>query len=100
MLASNLELVRHILTETAFIIQHTDNKTKEQVIDDEVLCRAVVSSIGMWLITIPQIISSDTESYSCIILFLVSTIFLAFEILIASYFVKIQSIVNKSFHFI
>jgi uncharacterized protein with HEPN domain len=38
-------LVRHILTETAFIIQHTDNKTKEQVIDDEVLCRAVVRGI-------------------------------------------------------
>jgi hypothetical protein len=29
MSASNLELVRHILTETAFIIQHTDKKTKE-----------------------------------------------------------------------
>jgi len=45
MSASNLELVRHILTETAFIIQHTDKKTKEQVIEDEVLCRAVVRSI-------------------------------------------------------
>jgi hypothetical protein len=28
MSASNLELVRHILTETAFIIQHTDKKTR------------------------------------------------------------------------
>jgi uncharacterized protein with HEPN domain len=45
MLASNLELVRHILTETAFIIEHTDKKTKDQVIDDDVLCRAVVRSI-------------------------------------------------------
>jgi len=45
MSASNLELVRHILTETAFIIKHTDKKTKEQVIEDEVLCRAVVRSI-------------------------------------------------------
>lgn len=45
MSASNLELVRHILTETAFIIQHTDKKYKEQVIEDEVLCRAVVRSI-------------------------------------------------------
>ena len=45
MSASNLELVRHILTETAFIIQHTDKKSKEQVIEDEVLCRAVVRSI-------------------------------------------------------
>jgi hypothetical protein len=35
MSASNLELVRHILTETAFIIQHTDKKFKEQVIEDE-----------------------------------------------------------------
>jgi hypothetical protein len=34
MSASNFELVRHILTETAFIIQHTDKKTKEQVIED------------------------------------------------------------------
>ena len=31
MLASNLELVRHILTETAFIIEYTDKKTKDQV---------------------------------------------------------------------
>jgi len=45
MSASNLELVRHILTETTFIIQHTDKKTQEQVIEDEVLCRAVVRSI-------------------------------------------------------
>lgn len=45
MLASNHELVRHILTETAFIIEHTDKKTKDQVIDDDVLCRAVVRSI-------------------------------------------------------
>jgi hypothetical protein len=29
MSASNLELVRNILTETALIIQHTDKKTKE-----------------------------------------------------------------------
>jgi len=42
MSASNLELVNHIVIETAFILQHTQNKNKEQVIDDEVLCRAVV----------------------------------------------------------
>ena len=32
MSASNLELVRHILTETAFIIQHTDKKSKEKLL--------------------------------------------------------------------
>lgn len=45
MLASNLELVQHILVETAFILNHTGNKTKDEVINDEVLCRAVVRSI-------------------------------------------------------
>jgi uncharacterized protein with HEPN domain len=45
MLASNLELVRHILVETAFIILHTNNKSKEDVIKDDVLCRAVVRSL-------------------------------------------------------
>ena len=44
MSASNLELVNHIVIETAFILQHTQNKNKEQVIDDEVLCRAVCMS--------------------------------------------------------
>ena len=32
MSASNLELVRHILTETAFIIQHTDKKLKSKLL--------------------------------------------------------------------
>jgi uncharacterized protein with HEPN domain len=45
MSASNLELVRHILIETKFILEHTFNKTQEQVIEDDVLCRAVVRSI-------------------------------------------------------
>jgi uncharacterized protein with HEPN domain len=45
MLASNLELVQHILVETAFILNHTGNKIKDEVINDEVLCRAVVRSI-------------------------------------------------------
>lgn len=45
MLTSNLELVRHILVETAFILQHTKGKEKDIVINDEVLCRAVVRSI-------------------------------------------------------
>ncbi len=28
MLASNIELVQHILVETSFILQHTNNKSK------------------------------------------------------------------------
>ena len=42
---SNLELVRHILVETTFILKHTEQKSKEEVINDEVLCRAVVRSL-------------------------------------------------------
>ena len=45
MSASNLELVRHMLTETNFILQHVSGKSKEEVIHNEVLCRAVVRSI-------------------------------------------------------
>ncbi len=45
MLVFNVELVRHILVETAFIILHTNNKSKEDVINDDVLCRAVVRSL-------------------------------------------------------
>ena len=45
MSASNLELVRHILIETTFILKHTEQKSKEEVINDDVLCRAVVRSL-------------------------------------------------------
>ena len=45
MSTSNVELVQHILVETSFILQHTENKTKEHVLNDEVLCRALVRSI-------------------------------------------------------
>lgn len=45
MLASNLELIQHILIESHFILEHTDGKTKEEVLNDVVLCRAVVRSI-------------------------------------------------------
>lgn len=45
MSASDLELVRHILVETTFILKHTEQKSKEEVINDEVLCRAVVRSL-------------------------------------------------------
>jgi uncharacterized protein with HEPN domain len=42
---SNLDLVRHMLMETTFILKYVEGKTKEQVIDDEVMCRAMVRSI-------------------------------------------------------
>ena len=45
MSVSNIELIQHILVETTFIILHTRGKSKEDVINDEVLCRAVVRSI-------------------------------------------------------
>ncbi len=45
MLASNIELVQHILVETSFILQHTNKKSKADVVNDEVLCRAVVRSL-------------------------------------------------------
>ncbi|MHA8091126.1 HepT-like ribonuclease domain-containing protein [Aquirufa regiilacus] len=45
MSVSNLELVRHILVETAFILQHTEQKSKEDAIHDDVLCRALVRSL-------------------------------------------------------
>jgi uncharacterized protein with HEPN domain len=45
MSASNIELVRHILVETTFILKHTEKKSKEEVINDDVLCRAVVRSL-------------------------------------------------------
>jgi hypothetical protein len=37
MSASNLELVRHMLSETNFILQHDSGKSKEEVIHNEVL---------------------------------------------------------------
>lgn len=45
MLASNLKLLRHIHDETVFILKHTDNKSKEAVLEDDILCRAIVRSI-------------------------------------------------------
>ena len=42
---SNQELLKHIDDEITFILKVVDKKTKEEVIDDEVLCRAIVRSI-------------------------------------------------------
>lgn len=45
MLSSNLELLRHIKEEVDFILHYTQAKTKEEVVDDAVLCRAIIRSL-------------------------------------------------------
>jgi len=40
MSVSNIELIQHILVETTFIILHTRGKSKEDVINDEVLSQS------------------------------------------------------------
>ena len=45
MSASNLELLRHIAAETAFILKHIQNKSEEEFLNDDLLCRAVVRSL-------------------------------------------------------
>jgi len=45
MSASNFELVRHMLIESEFILQHVEGKSKNEVLSDEVLCRALVRSL-------------------------------------------------------
>ena len=45
MSASNLELVRHMLVESEFILKHTQGKSKFEVFNNEVLCRAIVRSL-------------------------------------------------------
>lgn len=45
MSASNLELVRHMLIESEFILKHVQGKSKDEVLNDEVLCRALVRSL-------------------------------------------------------
>lgn len=45
MLPSNLELLRHILDEINFIFRHTKHKRKDDIIDDEVLQRAIIRSL-------------------------------------------------------
>jgi len=41
MWASNLELVRHIFDECVFIIQYTQGKSEEEVLDDKILVKAL-----------------------------------------------------------
>ncbi|MCX3263460.1 HepT-like ribonuclease domain-containing protein [Pedobacter agri] len=45
MLASNIELVKHILDEINFILQQTYSKSKEQATLDPVLSRALIRSL-------------------------------------------------------
>lgn len=45
MLSSNLELLRHIKEEADFILQYTLAKPKDEVVDDAVLCRAIIRSL-------------------------------------------------------
>lgn len=45
MYTGNRELLKHIFDEIIFVLHYTADKTKEQVLNDEVLCRAVVRSI-------------------------------------------------------
>jgi len=45
MSASNFELVRHMLIESEFILEYVQGKSKNEVLSDEVLCRALVRSL-------------------------------------------------------
>ncbi len=41
----DIELIKHIQEETAFILNHTENLTREEYLMDEVLCRASIRSL-------------------------------------------------------
>lgn len=45
MLASNVELLRHIVQETAFILKHTKGVSKETFLNNDLLCHALVRSL-------------------------------------------------------
>jgi uncharacterized protein with HEPN domain len=45
MLASNLELLRHITQETSFIIKYTQGVSKENFLTNDLLCHALVRSL-------------------------------------------------------
>ncbi len=45
MLASNLELLRHIQDEVNFVLQNTNKKTEEEVMEHAILCRAIIRSL-------------------------------------------------------
>jgi uncharacterized protein with HEPN domain len=41
----DIELIKHILEETSFILNHTKNLSHEDYLSDEVLCRASIRSL-------------------------------------------------------
>jgi len=41
----DIELIKHIQEEAAFILKHTENLTREEFLLDEVLCRASIRSL-------------------------------------------------------
>ena len=45
MLFSNIELLHHIFDEADFILSSSKNKTKEDVVNDPVLSRAIIRSM-------------------------------------------------------
>jgi uncharacterized protein with HEPN domain len=45
MLASNLELLKHIADEITFVLKSTNNKNKGEVVEDEILSRAILRSL-------------------------------------------------------
>jgi len=54
----DIELIKHIQDETAFILNHTENLTREQYLTDEVLCRASIRSL--------EIIGEATKNFPTI----------------------------------
>jgi uncharacterized protein with HEPN domain len=45
MLPSNIELLRHILDEISFVLDSTEFKSKDIIINDPVLSRAIIRSL-------------------------------------------------------
>ena len=41
----DIELIKHILEETSFILKHTAELSREDYLSDEVLCRASIRSL-------------------------------------------------------
>jgi uncharacterized protein with HEPN domain len=47
MFPSNVELLKHILEETSFVLESTVGKCKEDVINDPILSRALIRSLDI-----------------------------------------------------
>jgi uncharacterized protein with HEPN domain len=45
MLASNIELLRHIIQETSFILKYSKGISKDDFINNDLLCHALVRSL-------------------------------------------------------